>query len=76
MDYRGKMITLTDGLKYATLEQTEYNGKIYVLANEIVDGDLGENITLFRVDIVNGEPNFVVETDFSVAEEVLKKLSE
>ena len=75
MEYKGKMITLSTGIKYAILEQTEYDGKTYVLANEIVDGKLGTDITLFRVDMIDNEPNFVEEQDLSIAELVLNKMS-
>lgn len=75
MGYEGKMLTLSTGLKYATLEETEYNGKTYVLANEVVDGQLGTDVTLFRVDIIDNEPNFIEEQDLSIAELVLKKMS-
>ena len=74
-DYTNKIITLSDGYQYVILEETVYNGKNYALANDIVNGKLGENITLYRVEYLNNEPNFIVEQDLDVVETVLSKLS-
>ncbi len=75
MDYKDKMITLTDGYQYVILEDTQYNGSTYVLANEVIDGDLGPTIVLFKVEGEEANPKFREERDLSVAEMVLAKMA-
>ena len=73
--YEDKLITLSDGYKYVILDKTELDGKKYVLADEIIDGRLASNITLYRVEYANDVPHFIEEQDLSVVETVLVKLA-
>jgi len=75
-EYENKLITLSDGYKYVILGSVEYEGKKYALANEVVNNDLGDNLTIFRIDGDASNPTFVVERDLTVIEQVSKMLAE
>ena len=71
MDYKDKLITLSDNIQYVIMLDVEYQGKTYVLANEVEGDDLAPGATIFRVETVNNEPKFYVEQDLSILENVL-----
>lgn len=74
-DYSNKLITLSDGYQYVVIDQTEYKGNKYAIVNEIKDGKLGSNITLFRVETVFNMPRFIEEKNLDIVETILAKLA-
>lgn len=74
-NYSDKLITLSDGYQYVILEELVYEGKNYALANDVVNGRLGQNMTLYRVEYLNDEPNFIAEQNLDIVQNVLTKLS-
>ena len=74
MNYKDRLITLSNNLQYVILEDTEYEGKLYVLANEVVNNQLDSTITVFRVEVDGEDPSFIEEKDLSVLEAVLVKM--
>jgi len=74
-EYINKIITLSNGEQIVIIETLDYEGKQYALTNEIVDNKLGTNLTIYRIDNINSETNFVVEKDSDILQAVLLKLS-
>lgn len=75
VDYENKLITLSDGYQYVVLEKINLDGKEYVLANEVEDGDLGENVTIFEVKVTDKGIIFNEEKNIEIAETVLAKMA-
>lgn len=74
-DYRNKLITLSDGDQYVVLKEAEYKGKRYALANDVIDNDLGPNMTIFRLEVINEQLNFIIERDLEIVEKLLTKMA-
>ncbi len=74
-DYRNKLITLSDGDQYVVLKEAEYKGKRYALANDVIDNDLGPNMTIFRLEVINDQLNFIIERDLEIVEKLLTKMA-
>lgn len=74
-NYRNKLITLSDGDQYVILSEAKYKGNIYALAHDVVDNKLGSNMTLFRLENINGELNFVIERNLDVVGTVLSSMA-
>ena len=74
-NYRNKLITMSDGEQYVVLSEANYKGKTYALANDIVNNNLGSNMTLFRVENLNGELNFIIERDMDIVGTILTKMA-
>lgn len=74
-DYRNKLITLSDGDQYVVLKEAEYKGKRYALANDVIDNDLGHNMTIFRLEVINDQLNFIIERDLEIVEKLLTKMA-
>lgn len=75
ISYRNKLITMSDGEQYVVLSEASYKGKTYALANDVVNNNLGPNMTLFRVEDLNGEFNFIVERDMNIVNAILTKMA-
>lgn len=74
-NYRNKLITMSDGEQYVVLSEANYKGKTYALANDIVNNNLGPNMTLFRIENLNGELNFIIERDIDIVGTILTKMA-
>ncbi|MBP3841123.1 MAG: hypothetical protein IK997_03230 [Bacilli bacterium] len=74
-NYRNKLITMSDGEQYVVLSEASYKGKTYALANDIINNNLGSNMTLFRIEDLNGELNFVIERDLDIVSTILTKMA-
>lgn len=74
-NYRNKLITMSDGEQYVVLSEANYKGKTYALVNDIVNNNLGSNMTLFRVENLNGELNFIIERDMDIVGTILTKMA-
>ncbi len=74
-DYRNKLITLSDGDQYVVLKEAEYKGKRYALANDVIDNDLGPNMTMFRLEEIDNKLSFIVERDLGIVEKLLSKMA-
>jgi hypothetical protein len=74
-NYKNKLITMSDGEQYVVLSEANYKGKTYALANDIVNNNLGSNMTLFRVENLNGELNFIIERDMDIVGTILTKMA-
>lgn len=74
-DYRNKLITLSDGDQYVVLKEAEYKGKRYALANDVIDNDLGPNMTMFRLEEIDNKLSFIVERDLGIVEKLLTKMA-
>ena len=74
-NYKNKLITLSDGYQYVVLSEAEYKGKRYALVNDIVNDNLGPNMTIFRLEEFNDELNFVVEQNLDIVETILSKMA-
>ena len=74
-DYMNKLITMSDDNQYVILDEIQYDGNTYALANEVIDDNLGSDITLFRVERINGEFNFIVETNLDIVQQVLLNMA-
>ena len=72
--YENKLLTLSDGYQYIVLDNTEYNWTNYAVVNEVVNGKLGSNITLYRIVETDRVPLFVLETNLDIIETVLSKM--
>lgn len=66
------VISLANGDKYVMISSTDYQGKTYYLANEVVDNHLGEGMAIFRTEIVDGQTSLIMEPDMKVCEELIK----
>ena len=76
MEWLDKLITLGDNTQVVILQHTMYEGNIYVLANEVINGtQLGEEKTLYRVENPDGNPRFVPEANLWTCSKVLWKMS-
>lgn len=75
MEYMDKLITLSNGIQYIIMENTEFQGTKYVLANEVEEEKLGPIITLFRVEEQDNKVRFVEEPDLAITETVLEKMA-
>ena len=74
-DYRNKLITLSDGDQYVVLKEAEYKGKRYALANDVINNDLGPNMTMFRLEVIDDKLSFIVERDMGIVEKLLTKMA-
>lgn len=74
-DYMNKLITMSDDNQYVILDEIQYDGNTYALANEVIDDNLGSDITLFRVERINGKFNFIVETNLDIVQQVLLNMA-
>lgn len=70
-EYINKLITMSDDNQYVILDEIQYDGNTYALANEVIDDNLGSDITLFRVEKADEEPNFTIETNLELVQQVL-----
>lgn len=76
MKYQDKLITLSDNLQYVILKELEYEGKTYLLANEVSDKELSLSVVLLRVEEIDGEDKLVEEEDLSKAEKILTEMTQ
>jgi len=74
-DYRNKLITLSDGDQYVVLKEAVYKGKRYALANDVINNDLGPNMTMFRLEVIDDKLSFIVERDMGIVEKLLTKMA-
>ncbi len=76
MEWLDKLLTLGDGKQYVVMTHTEYNGKLYVVVNDVVNGNqLGKNKLLFRVEDPYGHPRFEREENMWTCSKVFWKMS-
>ncbi len=75
MEYMDKLITLSNGIQYIVIENTEFQGAKYVLANEVEEEKLGPIVTLFRVEEHDDKVRFIEEPDLTITETVLEKMA-
>ena len=75
MGYEDKLLTLSNGYQYVVLDRVDYEEKSYALVNEVVDGHLGSNATIYRIEPTAGMPVFIKETNLKILESVLAKLA-
>ncbi len=75
MDFKNKLLTLSDNVQYVIIEDIMYDGKNYVLASEVEDNELAPGKTVFRIETVNGEPKFIEEHDLNILESVLTQMA-
>ena len=76
MEWLNKLITLSNGTQWVVMQHTEYNGKLYVLVNDVINGtQLGKNKVLFRVEDPYGNPRFEDEENSWTKAKVFWKMS-
>ncbi|MBE6160878.1 MAG: hypothetical protein E7158_01480 [Firmicutes bacterium] len=71
-DIMNSVISLDNGEKYVMLDSTDYNGIKYYLANDVDDNHLGNDIAIFKAEMINGQLNLVMEPDIKICEELIK----
>ena len=71
-DIMNSVISLDNGEKYVMLDSADYNGIKYYLANDVVDNHLGNDIAIFKSEMVNGQLSLVMEPDIKICEELIK----
>lgn len=76
MKYQDKLITLSNNLQYAVLKEIEFEGQIYLLANEVENNELGHSISLIRVESIDGEDKLILESDLSKAQTILTQMTQ
>ena len=67
-----KLVTLGNGKQCVVLDETIYDGNLYILANEVQDNDLNENIYIFLVNTEGDKISFVLEQDLDICSKLLK----
>ena len=66
------VISLANGEKYVMISSTDYQGHTYYLANNVVDNHLGEEMAIFKSEVVDDQTSLVMEPDMKICEELLK----
>ena len=75
MKYENKIINLSNNIQYVVLKELDYEEKKYLLANEISNNELGDSVSLFRVDEINGEDKIVEESNLDKAQLILTEMT-
>ena len=75
-DLINKVIRLDNGESYVTIDYTNYEGITYFLGNNVIDGHLGSDIVIFKVEKTDNEMKFHIEPNIDVCEKVIEKLQE
>ena len=75
MKYENKIISLSNNIQYVVLKELDYEEKKYLLANEISNNELGDSVSLFRVDEINGEDKIIEESNLDKAQIILTEMT-